>query len=144
MPKERGTQPVLDRCRLLHLAVSSDERGSLVAVESGTGLPFEIRRVYYIFGAKPGVARGHHAHVELTQWAICVSGACSITLDSGRQCTEVRLDHPNEALEIGPMIWREMRDFTPDAVLLVIASEEFDEADYIRDYGAFLRLAHRG
>lgn len=117
-----------------------DDRGSLVALEAATGVPFAIERVYYIFGTGKDVMRGLHAHRDLTQWAVCVAGACTITLDDGKKRCPIRLDGPDLAIEIGPMIWREMRDFTPDAVLLVLASAPYREGDYIRDYDRFLEL----
>lgn len=127
-------------CSLVELTVRGDERGSLVALEDATGVPFAIERVYYIFDTKAGVVRGLHAHRSLTQWAICVAGACTLTVDDGKERSDIRLERPDQALEIGPMIWREMRDFTPDALLLVLASAAYDEADYIRDYDQFLEL----
>lgn len=134
----------LDRCRILPLPVRGDQRGSLVAIERATGLPFEVARVYYIFGTKPGVTRGRHAHFDLIQWAICVNGSCTLVLDDGLRREQVRLDTPDVAVEIGPMVWREMCDFSADAVFLVIASKPYDEGDYIRDYNEFLHLARRG
>lgn len=116
----------------MQLAIRGDERGSLIAVEAATGLPFDIGRVYHIFGTKSGVSRGFHAHANPTQWAICVSGACTMALDNSSERTEVRLDTPDKALEIGPMVWCEMHAFTPDAVLVVIASKAYDPTDYIR------------
>jgi dTDP-4-dehydrorhamnose 3,5-epimerase-like enzyme len=125
---------------MLTLPVRGDDRGSLIALEAATGVPFDIRRVYYIFGTGSGMVRGMHAHRQLRQWAVCVAGACTITLDDGHCRSEIVLDAPDQALEIGPMIWREMRDFTPDAVLLVLASEPYDESDYVREYQNFLEL----
>jgi dTDP-4-dehydrorhamnose 3,5-epimerase-like enzyme len=129
------------RCVLHELQVKGDDRGSLLALEASTGIPFDIARVYYIYGTAPGVERGFHAHKALTQLAICVSGSCTMVLDDGVSRTNVRLDRPDLGLEIGPMTWREMRDFSPGAVLLVLASAPYDEADYIRDYDAFLEMA---
>lgn len=136
-----GLVPTLDlppRCRLHTLRLIGDERGSLVAVEGGKNVPFDIARAYYIFATAPGVERGFHAHSALTQMAICLSGSCTMVLDDGRTRVDVRLDRPDVGLEIGPMIWREMRDFSSDAVLLVLASAHYDEQDYIRDYQSFL------
>ena len=118
-----------------------DERGSLIAIEGGANVPFQIARVYYVFGTKAGVDRGFHAHLELQQLAVCVSGSCTMVLDDGKQRVEVRLDSPTLALTIPPMIWHEMRDFSPDCVLMVLADAPYEESDYIRDYDAFLSVA---
>lgn len=116
-----------------------DERGSLVALEANKTVPFVIKRVYYIFGTKQGVARGFHAHKALKQVAVCVTGSCRMMLDDGHQKEEILLDSPMKGLVIEGMVWREMHDFTPDCVLLVLASEHYDEADYVRDYEDFLK-----
>jgi dTDP-4-dehydrorhamnose 3,5-epimerase len=127
-------------CKEIQLDVRGDERGSLIALEAATGVPFAIERVYFIFATGPDVLRGLHAHRDLRQWAVCVSGACTITLDDGATRCPIRLDRPDLALEIGPKIWREMRDFTSDAVLLVLADAPYDPADYVREYDRFLEL----
>jgi len=121
-----------------------DERGSLVALESEKTVPFPIKRVYYIFGTNAGVSRGFHAHKKLQQVALCITGKCRMILDDGRQRNEVWLDSPNKGLIIGDLVWREMHDFSEDCVLLVLASEHYDEADYIRDYGKFLKVCING
>jgi dTDP-4-dehydrorhamnose 3,5-epimerase-like enzyme len=115
-----------------------DERGSLVALEGAKTVPFEIKRVYYIFGTQPGVARGFHAHRNLRQLAVCVTGKCRMVLDDGEKREEAWLDSPNKGLVIGEMVWREMHDFSSDCVLLVLASEHYDESDYIRLYSDFV------
>ena len=115
-----------------------DERGSLVALEGAKTVPFEIKRVYYIFGTQPGVARGFHAHRKLKQVAVCITGKCRMVLDDGAKREEVWLDSPNKGLVIGDMVWREMHDFSSDCVLLVLASEHYDESDYIRRYSDFV------
>ncbi|MBO5317373.1 MAG: WxcM-like domain-containing protein [Oscillospiraceae bacterium] len=117
-----------------------DDRGQLVAIEATKDLPFAIKRVYYIYDTLPGVRRGFHAHRNLQQILICVSGSCKIHLDDGHDTAEVTLDKPNEGLYIANNMWREMYDFTPGAVLLVLASEYYDEADYIRNYEDFLKM----
>ncbi len=114
-----------------------DERGSLVAIEANQNIPFDIKRVYYIFGTEKETARGFHAHKALKQVAICVSGRCRMILDDGHTKEDVWLDSPSRGILIENMIWREMHDFSTDCVLLVLASEYFDEADYIRDYSQF-------
>lgn len=90
-----------------------------------------------------GVVRGKHAHKELHQVLFCVAGACTIHLDDGKEKIDVRLDKPSRGLLIGPGMWREMYDFTPGAVLMVLASEYYDESDYIRDYDAFLQSVRK-
>lgn len=120
-----------------------DERGSLIALE-GHDVPFAIRRVYYIYGTGRGVERGFHAHRDLHQLAVCVSGSCTMIVDDGIERREVPLTSPDVALHIGPMVWHEMHGFSADAVLVVLASATYDEADYIRDYGAFLEAIGRG
>lgn len=116
-----------------------DDRGQLVALEEFKDIPFDIRRVYYIYNTGEGVRRGFHAHKNLEQILICVSGSCRIHLDNGHETEEVLLDKPYEGLYISNDMWREMYDFTPDAVLLVLASQLYDESDYIRDYDKFLK-----
>lgn len=117
-----------------------DDRGQLIAIEEQRDLPFDIKRVYYIYDTLPGVRRGFHAHKCLQQILICVSGSCRIHLDDGEQTAEVTLDKPTEGLYISNNTWREMYDFSEGAVLLVLASEYYDEADYIRNYGDFLKM----
>ncbi len=121
-----------------------DERGQLVAIEAMKDLPFEIKRVYYIYDTLPGVRRGFHAHLNLQQILLCVNGSCKIHLDDGTDTAEVTLDKPNEGLYIANNMWREMYDFTPGTVLLVLASEYYDEADYIRNYDDFLKTVKGG
>jgi dTDP-4-dehydrorhamnose 3,5-epimerase-like enzyme len=118
-----------------------DERGSLVAVEIGMekAVPFDIKRVYYIYRTAEGVSRGHHAHKKLKQVAICLAGQCRMVLDDGKNREEVWLDCPTKGLLIEDLVWREMHDFSKDCVLLVLASEHYDESDYIRDYESFLK-----
>lgn len=115
-----------------------DERGSLVALEAGKTVPFPIKRVYYIFGTKEGVSRGFHAHRQLQQVAVCVTGKCRMVLDNGKKREEAWLDSPTKGILIQDMVWREMHDFSPDCVLLVLASEYYDEEDYIRSYENFI------
>lgn len=130
--------------RLQPLAVRGDERGSLVAIESMRDVPFDIARVYYIFGTQAGVDRGFHAHRDLRQFAVAVSGSCTIILDDGRTRQAMRLDDPSIGLTIDGLLWREMTDFSPDCVLLVFADAIYDESDYIRDYQQFLELVQAG
>jgi dTDP-4-dehydrorhamnose 3,5-epimerase-like enzyme len=119
-----------------------DERGTLVAFESGTDIPFEIKRVYCIYHTEPGVSRGFHAHRHLKQVVVCVSGSCRFKVDNGHTQQDHILSKPEEGLMIQGLIWREMHDFSSDCVLMIFASEHYDQKDYIRDYQEFLTLAN--
>ncbi|OHU90685.1 MULTISPECIES: sugar 3,4-ketoisomerase [Pseudoalteromonas] len=123
---------------LLDLQVFDDDRGSLVALESLKNIPFDIKRVYYIFDTLAGGSRGYHAHKDLQQIAVCLSGSCRFILDDGKTKESVVLDSPRQGLHIGSMVWREMHDFSNDCVLLVLASEHYSEDDYIRNYSDFI------
>lgn len=116
-----------------------DKRGQLVAIEGNKDLPFDIKRVYYMYNTGNNVRRGFHSHKSLKQILVCVSGSCKIQLDNGFEKKDIFLEKPYEGLFIGPNIWREMYDFSEDSVLLVFASEYYDEDDYIRDYDEFLK-----
>lgn len=113
--------------------------GKLTFLESGENrdIPFDIRRVYYIYDVAPGERRGFHAHKKLEQYLICIHGSCTILLDDGSKQENILLDDPSVGLYVGPGMWREMYDFSPGAVLLVLASEYYDESDYIRNYDMF-------
>lgn len=115
-----------------------DERGQLVALEEMKDIPFEIKRVYYMYDTGEGVRRGYHAHKALEQILICIHGSCKILLDNGTEKKIVSLEKPYEGLYIANDIWREMYDFSPDAVLMVLASDYYNEEDYIRNYDDFL------
>lgn len=117
-----------------------DDRGQLVALEEMKDIPFEIKRVYYMYDTTQGVTRGHHAHKHLEQILICVHGSCKILLDNGHEKKIVPLEKPYEGLYVANNMWREMYDFSPDAVLMVLASDFYDESDYIRDYDEFLKF----
>lgn len=123
----------------LKFDMHGDERGKLIALESlSEQIPFEVKRVYYIFDTTPGTVRGKHAHRQLKQVLICLAGACTIDceLPDGTKSSH-RLDWPDRGLLIEGLVWREMRDFSKDAVLMVLASEHYDERDYVRDYGTY-------
>lgn len=116
-----------------------DDRGMLVALEEFKDIPFEIKRVYYLYDTKEGVRRGYHAHKSLEQILVCIHGKCKVLLDNGEEKKIVSLEKPYEGLYITNDIWREMYDFSQDAVLLVLASDFYYEEDYIRDYETFKR-----
>lgn len=123
--------------QLVDIPQRGDERGGLSVAEVGGALPFPVRRAYWIYGTKPGVSRGFHAHRKLYQLCVCVAGSVRIALFDGRREESIILDSPNRGLLIGPGLWREMHDFSPGAALVVLANAEYDEADYIRDKSQF-------
>ena len=125
-------------CSLLPLTIKGDDRGSLIVIEQGQQVPFEIARVYYLCGTLPGVTRGLHAHRRLTQMAVAVAGSCTMLLDDGTERVSLVLDDPASGLLLAANVWHEMSDFSPDCVLMVLADAPYDESDYIRDYDAFL------
>lgn len=127
------------KIQLYQLQALGDVRGALIAVEEGRNVPFEIKRVYYLFNTGAGVVRGLHAHRKLKQLAIAVRGSCRFRLDDGHEKIDIVLDNPCQALLIESFVWREMYDFSPDCVLMVLADQLYDESDYVRDYDAFLK-----
>ena len=115
-----------------------DNHGKLIALEEFRNIPFQIKRVYYIYNTEVGFIRGKHAHKKLEQVLVCVNGSCKIKLDNGEETRIITLETPCEGLYVGKNVWREMFDFSRDAVLLVLASELYDPNDYIRDYNEFI------
>lgn len=116
-----------------------DDRGQLVALEENKDIPFKIKRVYYMYDTGENVHRGFHAHKSLEQILICIHGSCKIKLDNGVEQKVIYLEKPYEGLYVSNNIWREMYDFSSDAVLMVLASDFYREEDYIRDYNEFLK-----
>ncbi len=125
--------------RKIRFTRHTNETGSLAFLESVRDIPFSIKRVYYIFDVAKGAHRGFHAHKKLQQVLICIRGSCKALVDDG-----VELNDPTEGLYVGNAVWREMFEFSSGAVLLVLASEYFDESDYIRDYKEFLSYVREG
>lgn len=127
---------------LKHIDLNSlgDERGQLSILEAQKNIPFSIKRVYYLTNMKHDIPRGFHAHKELEQVAVCVAGKCRMLLDNGREKEDVWLDAPNKAIRIEPLVWHEMHDFSEGCVLLVLASDHYDESDYIRNYSDFIEM----
>lgn len=123
----------------ISLQKHGDHRGMLIALEENRNVPFDIRRVYYLFATKNDVHRGQHAHRHLNQMAVTLHGSVTILLDDGSGPVEVVLNDPTQGLLIGNMVWRELYDFSDDCVLMVLADQLYDPADYITDYAAFLR-----
>lgn len=131
-----GQEPIGE---MMEFPVHGDANGSLVALEKGVDFPFEIKRVYYIWGTKSDYVRGHHAHRNLEQVVVCTSGSCEFTLDDGTRRETHLLDSPTKGLHIRNNVWREFTHFSHDCVVMVLASEYYKEADYIRSYDEFLK-----
>ncbi len=126
--------------RLETFAIHGDHAGNLVALEQGVDFTFDIRRVYYIWGTERNAIRGRHAHRDLKQMIICLSGSCDFTLDDGRERVTYHLDTPTTGLYVENFVWREFTNFSPDCIVMVLASEHYDTEDYIRNYDEFLEL----
>ena len=124
-----------------HCTNNKSEGILCVAEDNTNAVPFEIKRVYYTYGTEKEIIRGHHAHKELEQLLICVYGEIEIQLDNGEGRTEtIILNDPSRGLYVGPMMWHTMKWLKSDSILLVLASEHYDESDYIRNYGEFIDL----
>ena len=117
----------------------SDRKGNISVVENGRDVPFDVKRAYYLYDVPGGESRGGHAHKELRQLIIAASGSFSVTLDDGHVKRTFTLNRPYQGLYVVPEIWRTLDDFSSGAVCLVLASERYDEQDYIRDYQEFLK-----
>lgn len=124
---------------ILSFEEHGDHRGILISLEQMKNIPFEIKRVYYMYNTVDNVRRGFHAHRQLKQVLVCTHGSCKIYLDDGVNKENILLDRPNKGLYLESGIWREMYDFSDGAVLMVLASELYDESDYIRKYDDFLK-----
>jgi dTDP-4-dehydrorhamnose 3,5-epimerase-like enzyme len=133
---------MIGECTTIDLPRFSDSRGDLTSLESLGDVPFLIERLYYLYGIPEASRRGGHAHKELNQLMIAISGSFDVHLDDGFQKKTVSLSKPNIGLQICPMIWREIDNFSPGAVCLVIASQHYDEEDYFREYSDFLKAIH--
>lgn len=125
--------------KLMQMRVLGDSRGKIVSLEGNKNVPFEIKRVYYIFDTSPDEDRGKHAHRELEQIIIAIDGAVEFVLDDGQNREVVLLNRPDVGLYIGKNMWREMRNFSYGCKLVVLASDFYDEGEYIRDYAEFLK-----
>ncbi len=129
----------MDGYELIDFRAIGDERGKLVVIEGNKNIPFEVKRVYYIYDTKADAIRGKHAHRKLQQIIFCPKGSCDFILDDGKERITIPLNNPHKGLYIKSNLWREFTNFSPDCVVMVLASEHYDESDYIRDYDVFLR-----
>jgi len=124
-------------CSLIRLKVICSEQGSLTPIEGTRDIPFEIKRVYYIYGVPDDAVRGFHAHRRLHQVLICLHGSFKVECEFGDEREVYELNSPEYGLYVGPYVWRVMFDFKDDPIVLVLASDYYDESDYIRDYNLF-------
>lgn len=124
-------------CEIVELPIIHIESGNITMLENNEKIPFNIKRIYYLYDVPMGSERGGHAHYELQQFVVAASGSFLFVLDDGTEKREIFLNHPNIALHIKPGIWREMKDFSSGSVCLVLASMEYTESDYIRNYEDF-------
>ncbi|WP_084159495.1 sugar 3,4-ketoisomerase [Paenibacillus ehimensis] len=131
---------MVSESKLIEISKLGDERGLLTVIEENLTIPFDIKRVFYIYGTKQGVRRGYHGHYKTRQALISVSGNCKVYLDNLKRKEQVYLDSPSKILLLEPNDWHEMYDFSPDCVLLVLASHLYDPEDYIRDYNKFVEV----
>lgn len=128
----------VENCRLIDLPTFSDPRGKLVVVEGSDTLPFAIKRAYYLYDVPTGASRGGHAHKDLFQLIVALSGSFDVIIDDGTTKRALTLDDPRKGLFVCPMIWRDICNFSSGSVCLVLASMEYDEDDYYRSYDTFL------
>lgn len=130
---------ILEKCKIIELVKIADPRGNLTFIEGNHHVPFEIRRVYYLYDVPGGAERGGHAHKNLHQLIVAMSGSFDVVLDDGEAKKRVHLNRSYFGLYVCPMIWRELDNFSSGAVCLVLASNVYDPDDYFRDYQQFLR-----
>lgn len=128
----------LSDCKIIDLPKITDPRGNLSFIEGGQHIPFDIKRVYYLYDVPGGSDRGAHAHKELHQFIVAMSGSFDVVLDDGQQKHKFHMNRSHYGLYVCPMMWRDLDNFSSGAVCMVLASEHYDEADYIRDYTQFL------
>ena len=130
--------PLLNRCQLIDLPKIADQRGNLTFVEGGHHIPFDIARVYYLYDVPGGAERGGHAHRELNQLIVAMSGSFDVVLDDGLEKRRIHLNRSYQGLLVVPMLWRELDNFSSGSVCMVLASNKYDETDYYRDYQEYL------
>lgn len=133
----------IEKCRLVDLPKIANPSGNLTFIESGRHIPFEIKRVYYLYDVPGGAERGGHSHKALHQLIIAMSGSFDVLLDDGYQRKSYHMNRSYYGLYLSPMVWREINNFSSGAVCLAVVSAHYDESDYIRDYDTFIATARR-
>jgi len=135
---------MLRNCKLIDLPVVHNPKGNLTFIEGEKHVPFDVKRVYYLYDVPGGAERGGHAHKELKQFIIAMSGSFDVVLDDGKEKKSFHLNRPYYGIYVCPMVWRELNNFSSGSVALVLASISYDEADYYREYDAFIREVKKG
>tara|TARA_R110000868_G_scaffold8400_2_gene43699 strand:- start:314 stop:733 length:420 start_codon:yes stop_codon:yes gene_type:complete len=133
------TSSVYDCC-VIDVSKVHNDSGNITVVENGHNIPFDVKRIYYLYDVPSGEARGGHAHYELEQFIVAASGSFDVIIDDGINKKRVSLNRPNLALHMVPGLWRELDSFSSGSICMVLASHKYDETDYIRDYDKFLKL----
>lgn len=129
--------------KLYDLKDFGDERGSLIPLEGGNNVPFEVRRAFYIYDTKPSTPRGAHANKQSEFLLVVISGSCKVLIDDGKNKEIVELNRPNQALYLDKMIWKEMYDFSYNAIMLVLSNCKYDDSEYIRNYDDYIKLINQ-
>ncbi len=130
----------INDCHIVNLDKIQNEAGNITVLENGKNIPFDIKRIYYLYDIPMGSERGGHGHYELQQYVVAASGSFTFVLDDGKNRKEVFLNDPSKALHITSGIWREIKNFSSGSICLVLASNEYSEADYIRNYDEYLKF----
>lgn len=134
----RPNNNTVDDCSIIDVSKIHNEAGNITVVENGNNIPFDVKRIYYLYDVPGGEARGGHAHYELEQFIFAASGSFDVILDDGENKKRVTLNRPNIAIHIVPGLWRELDNFSSGSISLVLASHKYDENDYLRDYNKFI------
>lgn len=140
MNKEKHLTSDIDECRLIELDKHHHENGNLSVVENGKQLPYDVKRVYYLYDVPGGIERGGHSHCECHEFILAVSGSFDIEISDGVKSRVVTLNRSNIGLHVTPGIWRVLNNFSSGSVCLVLASDKYIEEDYVREYDEFLEL----
>lgn len=137
----QGDMGITEQYKIINFKDLGDERGNLVVIEGeGMDIPFDIKRVFYIYGSDDTVVRGQHANKETEFLLVNVGGKSKVRVDNGTESVVIELDRPGMGLYLPPMLWKDMYDFSPDSILLVLASRHYDGNEYIRDYDEYIKL----
>lgn len=141
--KKASEQMTISKCKLIDLSTYSDQRGALTCIEGALDIPFEIKRVYYFYGSQIHHRRGMHAHKILKQVLIPIAGSFDVVLDDGDKKRRFKMDNPTKGILIDGVIWREITNFSDNSICLVLASQHFDQSEYIDDYTSFKKLVEK-